>query len=122
MKRLLKILLVIAIVAAPVNDIGRYLTARYALDNGTNAVVDAAITSIRTPGTGSNASGQAAVAAAQTAGIELYGYQTTGANVTVWTRILVEGTWVVGPYKAWRAGKPLKTPFSISTTLSQILQ
>jgi hypothetical protein len=120
-KKAIVVLLVLLVLATPINDVGRYLSATYTLDNATQTILDAAQTASRGHKP-RNVGGGAAVSAASAQGVTLYGYDQNDVNITVWTEMPVTGTWVIGPYMAWKAGKPLSTPFLVKSQATGLAQ
>jgi hypothetical protein len=111
MRTLLIITLVVAVIAVFVNDAGRYGNTRYDLSKVTEDVADAVASSV-----GGKTRDQAAAMAAAMAlksGFTVYQYDQDKQGIRVWTEATVPGTWVLGPFMAWRAGKPLGTPLVI---------
>jgi len=117
MRTFLIVLLVILLAVVFINDVGRYSRARIALRQATSSIVDTL-----SDYAGGKTRNTAAVRAAELAGqqsnsskqqIEVYQYDQNGQGIQVWTRAYVSGTWVIGPFTAWRAGKPLGTPFVV---------
>lgn len=113
MERLLRILLVVVIIAVPVNEIGRYATAAYNLDVVTRDTAQEAAREVRTKNASRDAAGRVAVQYAAERGVTLYGYDQTDTEVRVWTQIEVRGSVLVGPYRALVAGAPLDTSYLI---------
>jgi len=110
-RTLLIIALVIAVIAVVVNDGGRYSSKRYDLSAVTERVADEVASSAR-----GNTRDEAAALAetlAQSSDVHVYQYDQNDQGVQVWTEITVPGTWVLGPFMAWRAGKPLDTPLVV---------
>jgi hypothetical protein len=117
-KRLAIAAIVILVVAAPINDIGKYLTASYDLDNiSRKAAIQAAAVAKDQP-QGSSAPGLAAQAYTRGKGVELYGFEVSDGQCTVWTRSAVAGTWVWGPYLAATARKPVSVWWSQSVPIT----
>lgn len=110
MKKLIVAALVLGVVAAVVNDGARYLATLYVLEEGTQAVADAAAVAAREDRRSSQPGGREAVRLAAERGFAVYGYDADETSVRVWTKDEVEGTWVAGPFLAWRAGRPLSSP------------
>jgi hypothetical protein len=110
MKRLLAALLVLAIASTFVNDLGRWVTASYNLDNHIREVADNASAAARLD----QARGwPAASETARRYGIEVTGYSQKNAEVIVTARVPVTGTWVVGPGLALLAKQPMSTPLHV---------
>jgi len=105
-KRLVIAGLVVLVVAALINDIGKYLTGYYSLDNVTRATATEAASAAKRNLADTSASGLAAMAFAKQNDLEVYGFDQSNGRCTVWTRANVVGTWVWGPVLAVMAGKP----------------
>lgn len=109
MKTLLVVVLVIAVAAVFVNDVGRYARTRYDLDMATNEITDEVASFA-----GSLARNEAAERAAKLAqerGVVVYQYNQDGQGVYIWTQKPVEGTWALRQYAAWRGGEASSTPY-----------
>jgi len=115
MKTFLIVILVILVGAVFINDVGRYSRARTELSQATDAFVDdlAEYAAGQTRNAAAVRAGEIAAERAKTSGyrVEVYQYDQNGQGIQVWTRVYVPGTWVMGPFAAWRAGKPLDTPY-----------
>lgn len=111
MKTFLIIVLVVAVGAVFVNDAGRYSNSRYDLSHATERVVDSVSAAARNK-TRDEAAAMATTLAAES-GVRVYQYDQNDQAIQVWTEKTVEGTWVLGRYMAWRAQKPLGTPFVV---------
>jgi hypothetical protein len=98
---------VVAIVAVPVNDAGRYVSAFYNLDTVTRDTAVQAGQAAHYSRNDSSGPGAAAVAYAAQHGVTVDGYDQTSDVVVVTTWIQVPGTWVAGPVMAAFAHKPL---------------
>ncbi len=108
MKTFLIIALIIGVAAVFINDVGHFARSKYDLNTATETVVDELVRSKRMT------RHEAAIKAAklgQQEGVEVYQYDQDDAGIKVWTRVPVDGTLVLGPFKAWRADQPLDTPF-----------
>ena len=105
-KRLVIAGLVVLVVAALINDIGKYLSGYYGLDKVTRATAAEAASVAKHSAADSRAPGLAAMAYATQNGVEVYGFDQSNGRCTVWTRANVAGTWVWGPVLAVTAGKP----------------
>lgn len=101
-------MLIILVAGVFLNEVGHYARARYDLNKATDIVVDTVSRYARHK-TRVQAANKAA-ALGQEEGVEVYQYDQGDTGVRVWTRIEVRGTWLIGPYYAWRAHKPLDTP------------
>lgn len=111
MKIFLIVSLVIGVGAVFVNDAGRYSNTRYDLSNVTEQIVDELASSARNKTRDQAATAAAAMAAEK--GMRVYQYDQNNQGIQVWTEATVTGTWILGRYMAWRAGKPLGTPFVV---------
>ena len=111
MRVLLIIALVIGVIAVVANDGGRYSNAKYDLGTVTERVADDVANAAR----GNTREQSAALAAklAQPDGVRVYQFGQDDQGIQVWTETTVPGTWVLGPFLAWRSGKPLDTPLVV---------
>jgi len=107
LKRLIRILVVVAIVAVLVNDAGRYISAFYSLDTVTRDTAVQAAQAAHNSRNDPSGPAAAAVAYAAQHGVTIDGYDQTSDAVVVTTWIPIPGTWVVGPVTAAFARKPL---------------
>ena len=119
MKTLLKILLVVAIAVVIINEVGRYVQAGENLNDTTNQLSEWAQTHARGLGQGRAGSQLAAMAAQE--GVVVTAYGQDGTTFTIYTQAPVEGSWVVGPFLAWRAKKALSTPYTLDKQISRPL-
>ncbi len=119
MKTLLKILLVVALAVVIINEVGRYAQAGEKLNDATNRLSEWAQTNARAEGQTQAASKLAAMAREQ--GVVLTAYGQDGTTFTMYTQAPIEGSWVVGPFLAWRAKKALSTPYTIDKQISRPL-
>jgi hypothetical protein len=120
-RKLLSIVIPVAIAAILVNDGGRYFTATYNLGNVTRDAAAASATAAH----GSQdrtASWQAGQTPAQASGATVYGFDIKGGQVFVWTRAQVEGTWLLQPLMAYFDHKPQGTPLSIEDQGQALIQ
>jgi hypothetical protein len=104
--------LILGIAALLINDGGRYIAATYSIRERSRAMAFAAAQVAETDPS-NNSGWPAAQKIAQDAGLEVLGYQQSPSSATVVTRIVVKGTWVIGPASAIMAKKPLSTPFTM---------
>lgn len=111
MKTLLKILLVIAIAVVLINEIGRYAQAGENLNDATNTLSEWAQANARSLGQAK--AGAQLAQMAQQEGIVVTAYGQDGTTFTLYTQAPVSGSWVVGPFLAWRAKKALSTPYTM---------
>lgn len=110
MKKLLVALVVLAVAVTFVNDLGRWVTASYNLDNHLREVADNASAAARL----NQARGwPTASETARTYGIEVTGYSVKNMEVIVTARMPVTGMWVVEPVLALLARQPTTTPFYV---------
>lgn len=113
MREWIKVAIVIAIGITLVNDAGRYLIGVFQLDERSRSVASrAAAAAASAPGT-PNSGWPTASKLAQEAGIEVFGFQQQGSTVTIWTRLQVTSTWVLGPVNALMRRQPLQTPMTL---------
>jgi hypothetical protein len=119
MKTLLKILLVIVLAVVIINEVGRYAQAGEKLNDVTNEVAEWAQNNADDKGSAKAGTAVATMAAAQ--GVTVTAYGQDGTTVTIYTQAPVEGSWVVGPFLAWRAKKALDTPYTMEKQVSRTL-
>jgi len=112
MKRFLVVALVVLVAAVFIHDVGYYVRARYDLSEATTQVTDQL--SEYALGKTRDVAAVKAVELAALKKIEVWQYDQNDQGVQVWTRVSVPGTWVIGPFQAWRAGKPLETPLVLT--------
>jgi len=112
MKTFLIVALVVLVAAVFINDVGHYARARYNLSEATTQVTDQLAEYAL--GKTRDAAAVKAVELAALQKIEVWQYDQNGQGIQVWTRVSVPGTWVMGPFQAWRAGKPLETPLVLT--------
>ena len=116
MPRILKIVIVAAVLALILNDGGRWGQAVVDLRTSTGQVLDQAALSAKHTSQPQLADLLAQQGAAQ--GIRVTQYALTPTGVRVWTEESVTGTWVVGPYVALTHGvtfsKAFGTPFTVT--------
>jgi len=119
MKTLLKIVLVVVIAVVIINEVGRYAQAGEKLNDATNQLSEWAQTNART--LGQTQAGVQLAAMAKQEGIVVTAYGQDGTTFTLYTQAPVEGSWVVGPFIAWRAKKALSTPYTLDKQISRPL-
>jgi hypothetical protein len=124
MNRIVKILIVAAIVALLLNDGGRWSHAILDLHSSTSQVLDQVSLTARRS-TSAQLADQLAKAATNQQ-IRVTQYAVTSTGVHIWTEEDVAGTWVVGPYMAMTRGVPFakawNSPFVITYDAEQALQ
>jgi len=91
-KKILYAIVIVALAIGVVNDLGRYITARYRLSEITS---EAARVAARHEG-GRDAAAVAAAKYAKTQGAEVYAFDQTDSSVEVYTQMPLEGTWALG--------------------------
>lgn len=96
LRRILGIVLPLLVIAAVVNDAGRYLTAMYYLSSASQSAADASAAFAHSD-PDRTGSWQAGDAVARRDGVEIYGYDLTASEAHVWTRTQVHGTWMLLP-------------------------
>ena len=108
----IKVILVVALALAAVNDTGRYVMALYRLDDKT---LDMAFESaqIAKVNPASNSGWPAAAKIAQDSGIEITGYGQNARGASVATRVYIYNTYLVGPIRAIIMRRPLNSPMPI---------
>jgi hypothetical protein len=117
-KKFLIALLLIAVAATFVNDLGRWVTTSYSLNAHVREIADNAASAARSdPRQGR----LAAVRTAAAAGIEVTGFSFRNTEVIVVARQPVLGTWVLGRAIAMANRQPATTPFYVEArTLSYL--
>ena len=115
-KRILTIVLVVAVVAIPINDFGRYLSAYYSLDNVSRDAASAAASRARQLDN-HDATAAVAVQYAQAHGVTVKFYDQSLERITLTTTIAVPGTWVWGPLVAASKGAPYQQWWNIPLTI-----
>lgn len=105
-RRVIWILLLLAIVALVLNDGGRWFNTRSSLSEATSELGAWASSNLSAQ-TRDQAANAIAEKASQ-AGITVYQYGQDPNGVQIWTQTDVRGTWVLGPYAALVRGVPFK--------------
>jgi hypothetical protein len=118
-KTLLKLVLVIVIAVVIINEVGRYAQAGERLNDATNQLAEWAQNNART--LGQTRAGARIAVMAMEQGIIVTNYGQDDTTFTMYTQAPVEGSWVVGPFLAWRAKKPLSTPYTMDKQISKPL-
>lgn len=121
-KRLVKVLIPLAIAAVLVNDAGRYFTATYDLGNVTRDAANASAAVAHTNQQDRTASWQAGESLARASGATVYGYDIKDGQVFVWTRAPVEGTWVLQRLTDYIDHKPATAPLQIEDEGQALIQ
>jgi hypothetical protein len=119
MKTLLKILLVIVVAVVIINELGRYVQAGGRLNDATNQLAEWAQENARPMGRAK--AGTRLAAQGQQLGVVVIGYGQDDTTFTLLARTPVTGSWVVGPFMAWRAKQPLSTPYTMEKQVSRPL-
>lgn len=117
MKRLVYIVLFIAVAAVLLNDGGRLFTARSTLNAGTDTLSTWASGSSKGL-IGNQVAGELAKRGTAL-GIDVYQYALVENGVQIWTQIQVEGLWVWGTYKSMLVGVPFREAMGAPVTLRQ---
>lgn len=113
MKKTLITVLVIAVVATLVNDIGRYGKAYY--DVGVIGTDTANTMALGSKEASRDANAQAAAAYAVSRGATVYMYDQDEKLVHVWVEMPVNGTWLLHRVMAAQAGEPQTSPLKVRT-------
>jgi Flp pilus assembly protein TadG len=120
MRTFLIIALILLLAAVFLNDVGHYARAKYNLDVATTTIVNEVsrygVNRTR------NLAAIKAAAIGRSKGVEVYQYDQDDVGIRVWTRVPVSGTLVVGPFLAWRAHKPLDSPFMVMDYRTSVFQ
>ena len=119
MKTLLKIVLVVVIAIVAINEIGRYAQAGENLNDVSNQLSDWAQANAMS--LGQSKAGVQLAALAQQEGVLVTAYGQDDTTFTLYTQAPVKGSWIVGPFLAWRAKKPLSTPYTLDKQISRPL-
>lgn len=110
MKKIITIVIIVAMMATFINDVGRYAKTRYDLSNIAMNTADSLMSE---QGASRDTNARAAAAFAQAEGATVYLYDQDDTSIHVWVQMPVEGTWVLAPGMALIAGSPLKTPYYV---------
>jgi hypothetical protein len=121
-KRILKIVLPLAIAAVLVNDAGRYFTAMYDLGNVTRDAATASASAAHANQTDRTGSWQAGQKLAEASGATIYGFDIKGEQVFVWSREPVHGTWLLQRVAAMMDSKLATTPLIIEDQSQALIQ
>jgi hypothetical protein len=114
MMKIVKLLILVALAAAVINDSGRYLTARYDLGHVTTDAATVSAEAVKAHGSHRTASWRAGETIAEKSGATVYGFDIVkNESVHVWTRSDVPGTWVLQHVAALLEQKPWQTPLQI---------
>jgi hypothetical protein len=116
MKTLLKIALVVVIAVVVINEIGRYVQAGEKLNDVTNQLSEWAQTNGRV--VGRVKAGTQLASMGEQEGVIVTAYGQDDTTFTLYTQAPVEGSWVVGPFLAWRAKKSLSTPYTVDKQIN----
>ncbi len=119
MKTLLKIVLVVVIAVIIINEVGRYAQAGEKLNDATNQLSEWAQTNARP--LGQTQAGVRLAAMAQQEGVVVTAYGQDDTTFTLYTQAPVKGSWIIGPFIAWRAKKALSTPYTLDKQISRPL-
>jgi hypothetical protein len=103
---------VLALALTLVNDAGRYIMGVYKVDERARAIAFEGALVAKANRAGNSAWPTVAKMASE-AGAEVIAYQQTTTSVTLTLRLMVGGTWLVGPTLALIDRKPLMTPFPL---------
>jgi hypothetical protein len=104
MKRIIGIVIFVAILAIILNDGGRWFNAKASLRTATSDLSGWASASARS--LGRDRASQELVNQATIRGIRVYQYGQDDNGIQIWTESDVRGTWVLGPYIALTKGIP----------------
>lgn len=113
MKKILTTLIVVAIAATLINDVGRYAKARYDLSVIGQDAADHISLIGKQASRDSNATAAAAFTAAQGATVYLYDQNETETHL--WVEMPVGGTWLWARLNALNNGEPQGTEFKVQT-------
>jgi hypothetical protein len=104
MKRILGIVVLVAILALILNDGGRWFNAKSQLRTATSELSGWASTSARV--VGRDKAAQELVNQATIRGVRVSQYGQDDNGIQIWTEQDVRGTWLLGPYIALSKGVP----------------
>jgi hypothetical protein len=121
-KKLLSILIPLAIMATAINDGGYYLATKYTLAQTTAAAAQTAADAAPRNKSDPNITWQTAQSYAQKNGADVYGFELKGGVVYVWTKQPVEHLWLLSYIAAVTARQPLKTPLYLDDDGSAVIQ
>lgn len=113
MKKILTTVLVIALAATFINDVGRYARARYELSVVGQDTADRIALSGKDNSRDKNATAAAQYAAAQ--GATVYLYDQDDQKVHLWVEMPVSDTWLWHRVAALQNGEPQTAPFMAQT-------
>jgi hypothetical protein len=111
MRRIVKIVVVVAIVALIVNDGGRLGRGVVHLRTSTTDVLNA--TTESAAGAGQQRVVDELSAQASARQISVTRYSITAGNIHIWTQEEVSGTWIVGPVIALQHGTAFSQAWSV---------
>lgn len=113
MRKILTTVLIVAVIATLVNDIGRYAKAYYDVGIvGTDTADNIALGNKLTP---RDTNARAAAAYAASRGATVYMYDQDEQTVRVWVEMPVQGTWLLRRVMAWQNGEPQTSPLKVQT-------
>lgn len=104
LKKILVWGIVLMVLATAINDVGRYFGTWSSLDSfGKDAAEN--VSTLAGQPDGRDKAGRLAMELATAEGYRLYGFDVQGSTVTLWLEADVTGTWVAGPFSAYRNGE-----------------
>jgi Flp pilus assembly protein TadG len=109
-KKIVIAAVVVVMVVAVINDIGRYIITWNSLDQAT---IEAARIASQTKGR--DAAAQAAVDYAATQGVTVYAYDERGGDIYIWTETPLEGAWFLDSVLLVVQGGSLNEPYVVRT-------
>lgn len=113
MKKTLITILVVAVIATLVNDIGRYAKAQYDVGIVGTDTADTIALGSKLTGRDQNATAAATYASAR--GATVYMYDQDEQTVNVWVEMPVQGTWLLHRAMAWQNKEPQTSPLKVQT-------
>lgn len=111
MRRILAIVLLVAVALLFLNDVGRWVNSQSKLNEATAELADWAATNVRISDTAEAARRVSDEGTRR--GVKVERYEQDQYVVRVWTTRDVGGTWVLGPYNAVMKGTPVDQALSV---------
>ena len=119
MKTLLKIAVLIALIVVIGHEIGAYAETNGRLNQGSNTLSEFAAENGLKLGRARTLRQLEQMAEAEK--IVVVSYAEEGTVFVLDTQAGIEDSWIVGPFLAWQAKKPLSTPYILSKQISKPL-
>jgi hypothetical protein len=122
LKRLLTYLIILAIAAVTVNDLGRYFEAKSGLYQLTARAVALSAEQAKRDSGNRDAIWRAAESLAQANGAEVYGFDLKNGQVYIWTRAEVRGTLLMQRAISYYDERDFRKPLQIQDEASALVQ